>query len=173
MKKTLILVAVAAAVAIAPALAFPPGPKGGPHRGPGGPMLGPHALPMLAQALGLSDAQREQIQSILEQNAASGPDQLVVERLQGLRDELHSLWQAPEPNRQAILEKMAEMDAVRDSLRDARRERRVDTRLAILEVLTPEQRAELSDLREEMRENRGHRRGGRAAGPCGRRHGGR
>ena len=43
MKKTLTLALVIAALAVAPALAYPPG---GPHRGPGGPMMGPHALPV-------------------------------------------------------------------------------------------------------------------------------
>ena len=88
--------------------------------------------------------------------------------MQSLRQELHALWQAETPDREAILAKMEEMDAMRDSLRDARRQQRVDVRLSVLQVLTPEQREKWVELRQEMRSERPGRFGGGRGGPHGR-----
>jgi Spy/CpxP family protein refolding chaperone len=165
MKKTLTLALVITAMTIAPALAAPPC---GPHRGHGGPLMGPHALPVLAEALDLSEAQRQQIETIVEENAPELPAEDLRQQMQSLRQELHALWQAESPDRNAILAKMSEMDAVRDGLRDARRRQRVDVRLSVLEVLTPEQRGKWLELRQEMRSERPGRLGAGRGGRHGR-----
>lgn len=53
--------------------------------------------------------------------------------------ELRRLWSAPKPDRQAIQKTQAEMDQIRKQIRDARTE----YHLAMLELLTPEQREKL------------------------------
>jgi Spy/CpxP family protein refolding chaperone len=172
MKKLVTITAIMAALALAgAALAAPPGagPRhGGPHHGPGMHMFHPGALPVLAEALELTEDQQATIESLFEEMRPQPPGPEVRERMQSLREQMHELWQAESPDRGAILAKMAEMDALRAELRAERRNQRISLRLAVLDVLTPEQRAELTELREEMRERRqrgpGRRGPGRA--PC-------
>lgn len=125
-----------------------PGCMGG---GPGGGM-GPGFGPRAAQELGLSAEQRkqgEELKAKLEAQIAP-----VRAQLDAKRGELQALWSAANPDRRAILAKQVEMDSLRDGLRTAH----VDFRLAMMKLLTPEQRAKAA----------AHRGGpGRGQGPHG------
>lgn len=172
MKKSLVALTVLALLATAtalPALAFPPGHQGPRHggscHGPG--LLNPRALPMMSEVLDLTDDQRSRIEGIFEEFRPAAPDEAFRAEMQALHAELKTLWTAEAPDRDAILAKLAEIDARQDVKRAERRERHVDMQLAVSAVLTPEQRAKLADLREQMKPDgpRGKgRRGGR--GPC-------
>lgn len=122
-------------------------------RGPGGPgMLGPRAV----QALGLDDAQQQQLRALrVEMREDLAP---VHEDLQELRGQMQQLWSAASPDRAAILALGTQMDALQGVIRD----RQTELRIAVLEVLTAEQRAQLAAL-GEARRSRGHE-GRRGAG---------
>jgi len=59
------------------------------------------------------------------------------------RAELKSLWSAKKPDRGAILAKHAQMNLLRQKLREVR----VDHRLAVMKLLTAEQRAKFATFR--------------------------
>ncbi|HUU03943.1 MAG TPA: Spy/CpxP family protein refolding chaperone [Myxococcota bacterium] len=80
--------------------------------------------------------------------------------LDAKRAELQSLWSAERPDRGAILAKQAEMDLLRQKLRTSR----VDHRLAVMELLTAEQRAKFATFRGKG--FGGDCKGG-CMGPCG------
>jgi len=104
------------------------------------------------EQLDLDDEQAETIDALkdsYQQQAEPLRDAVAVQR-----DELRALWQADQPDREAILAKMDEMEANKDALRVMK----VDFKLDMLSVLTPEQRTELDELRSERRERRSERR---------------
>ena len=80
-------------------------------------------------------------------------------RLGQLRAEMRELWQADKPSQQAIMAKHAEMDTYRPKIRA----RKVELRLDALNVLTPDQRAKLKQLKAKRGNKRG-KRGGRGGG---------
>jgi Spy/CpxP family protein refolding chaperone len=80
--------------------------------------------------------------------------------LDAKRGELQSLWSAERPDRGAILAKQAEMDLLRQKLRTSR----VDQRLAVMEILTTEQRAKFKAIRGK---GFGGKCMGGCMGPCG------
>jgi Spy/CpxP family protein refolding chaperone len=111
---------------------------------------------MMAE-LDLSTAQQEQIaalRSTMEEQTAQ-----TREALDEKRSEMHALWSAETPDRDAILAKQVEMDELRRELRTAH----IDFRLAVRALLTPEQRAKLDATRGRGRGGR-HGRGGRGPG---------
>lgn len=135
--------ALAAALTAIPAFA---GGGRGHRRGPG------FGLKLLEKVDATAE-QRAQIEALKdEMRQELAP---VREAMQAKREEMRALWSAETPDRDAILAKHAEMDEVRSALRA----RRVEFRLAVQQILTPEQRARLAELRPE----RGHR-GGRGFG---------
>jgi Spy/CpxP family protein refolding chaperone len=106
---------------------------------PGPGARAPATAPAPRQALpavpNLTAKQREQIQAL---RVATYDKVAPLQRdLMVKRGELRALWAAPQPNREAILKKQAEMDGVRQKIREAH----VEQHLAMLKVLTPEQRA--------------------------------
>jgi protein CpxP len=155
--RTLLTIA-AAAIVIGTTLsagAQPPagrGPGQGPGRGgPGGP------LPVLRQ-LNLTDAQREQIRTLMDTERASrtdGQTQTPVRTLVGLRRSLQAAIFADTPD-------TARIDQLRASIAEAEAAAlaaRVDLEMKIAQILTPEQRAQLRELSA-----RGPGRGPRARG---------
>lgn len=84
--------------------------------------------------------------------------------------ELRQLWQAKRPNRQAILGKHREIDAIHAKVREAR----VDFRLGALGVLDAKQRGQLQTILDERRRGwgGGPGKGGRGRGKRGRGPGG-
>jgi Spy/CpxP family protein refolding chaperone len=119
---------IATAVTI-PVIAQPPQGRGGPG-GPGGPLL---------RGLTLSDAQREQIRSIGDQQRAQAnpPQQKVAE----LRKQLQLAILADSPDPQKIEELKTSIAAAAAEALTAR----IDVESRIVQVLTPEQRAQARD----------------------------
>jgi Spy/CpxP family protein refolding chaperone len=124
-----------------PVLAQTPGQRmGGPGRGgrggPGGPGAG--IMPLLQQ-LGLSDQQREQVRSLMEDNrppAGSG------QQLHDAELQLHEAIFGDTPNPQAI-------DAAKTTLNAdhaAELEHQIDMLAKIAQILTPDQRQQLLKL---------------------------
>jgi Spy/CpxP family protein refolding chaperone len=112
------------------------GGRGGPG-GPGGPM---GVFPGLGQ-VGLSDAQREQIRSIIEQErqtTAGGPGEKVRQAEQAL----HAALLADAPDQQAIEAAKGAAKAAHAAELDAR----VELMAKIAGVLTPAQRQQLATL---------------------------
>ncbi len=118
--------------------------------------------PRMAEELGLTDEQTEAIQAIRDDfREQMGPTRETVSEI---RAELRELWSADEPDKKAILAKMDEMQAEKHAMAIAR----VDARLQVLDVLTPEQKAEMQAIRTERREQRAERRSQRRSrrGDC-------
>jgi Spy/CpxP family protein refolding chaperone len=150
-KKALIACGFAlAALAVLPATsALARGPHGPGGRGFGGPGFGP----LMIEVLDLTEEQQARIDALRE--STFGERDAMREQAAQLHQELRALWAADEPDREAILAKMAEMDGQRQQ----QRVKMVDFRLAVREILTPEQRQKLSELQAKAP---GH---GRQAGP--------
>jgi protein CpxP len=140
-------------VALAQGFGGPPG-FGGPDedRGPGLPFL-EHMLPRLAEELDLTDAQQGQIQAILDEETPA---------IESMREQLRNAHQAfreshpPGEFDEAAVRAFAESQSpthVELMVAEARTKSRVHN------VLTPEQRAQL----QQMRDRRGPR--GRHGGP--------
>ncbi len=105
------------------------GMRGRGMRGPG--MKGAR----MAKRLGLDDKQQAEMKNIRGAKFATvTPLKL---QLVGKRVEMKELWKAERPNRAAILAKQGEIIALRAQIQEAN----VDFRLALMQVLTPEQRA--------------------------------
>lgn len=131
---TTVTALLVAAVVLVPVSAQgrPEGRQGG-GRGQG---VGPGPGMRMLQRLKLTDAQRDQVRAIFEQQRQSGeaPAKKVVE----LQRELHTAIFADSPDRSKI-------DQLRAALAEAEAAAlaaRVETELKIAEVLTPEQRAQ-------------------------------
>ncbi|MGI5862047.1 MAG: Spy/CpxP family protein refolding chaperone [Myxococcales bacterium] len=131
------------------------------------------AIPFAAQAKGhgkghwgrglasldLQPEQRERIKAMRAEMAERAAP--VREMVKAKKAELRTLWMADAPDRNAILAKQEEILRLRRELRVAR----VDHRLALLQVLTPEQRAELIKRMEDGPKQRRHGKHGRGFGP--------
>jgi Spy/CpxP family protein refolding chaperone len=125
------------------------GPDG--RRGGKG-MRGIGISPRMAEALELSEEQVEAVDAIkaafLEQTSEAR------ETTRELRTTMRELWSADEPDKAAILAVMDEMQAEKHATAVAR----VEAKLAVLDVLTPDQKAEMTAIRAERREQRSERR---------------
>ena len=113
----------------------------------------------MCQQLGLTPEQQKKVDELRQaMKTKAGP---VRDQLRTKRSELQALWQAPSPDRAAIVAKMRELSALRDQMTEAQ----VDFRLGMSSVLTPEQRAKM----KEMHGKRGQGKQGRRGGQGGRR----
>jgi Spy/CpxP family protein refolding chaperone len=129
----LVLVAAAIATVSAQAQAQGPGRRG---MGPGG--FGPGPLPMLGR-LDLTDAQRDQIKSILSEKSGQTDRQT----LGNLERDLNAAIMADQPD----LSKIEQLKASIAEAQTAALNDRVDLQLRIAQqVLTPEQRQKARDL---------------------------
>jgi protein CpxP len=109
-----------------------------PQRGFGAGRGGPGPFPMLQQ-LNLTDAQREQIHSIMEERR---PDQAAGRKVGDLQHQLTTAIFADTPDTAQIEQlKAAITEAEATALAQ-----RIDTELRIAQVLTPEQRQKARDL---------------------------
>jgi Spy/CpxP family protein refolding chaperone len=92
------------------------------------------------EGLDLTEAQSKRLAELRAAHAES----IAATRaeLDARRVELRDLWSTERPDRKAILAKQAEMDLLRQKLREVR----MDHRLAVQEILTTDQRAQLSTL---------------------------
>ena len=101
--------------------------------------------------LNLTDAQKTQIQSIMQANK---PDQAV-------RDEMKTLFEA---KRSGTL--TADQQARIATLREQAKAKRQSVHQQIMAVLTPEQKAQLEQKKQEMKQRREERRQQRQAAPA-------
>ncbi len=117
-----------------------------PHRGGHhGPSPGSF-LEENADRLGFDEATRKAIHEIVEASRESAED--LGKELRDGRRELHELLSEGEPNEKKVM-KQAD---IMGELETERHKHRLSTMIKIRALLTPEQRAELSRLREESRE---------------------
>jgi periplasmic protein CpxP/Spy len=133
--KTAAAVLLAACVAL-PVMAQPPQGRGGRGFGPGGPG-GPGPFPMMRE-LNLTDAQREQIRAITQQERSAGSPQA---KLGPLQKELQLAVLADTPDPQKIEQLKAAVAAATAEALSAR----VEMETQIAQILTPEQRAQARD----------------------------
>ena len=135
-------------------------PSGGPG-GPGGPPGG-HGPGRLidehADELGLDEETREAIQRIVDDSRQDAEG--FREELHALHDAMRTLLSQDEPDEAAVMQQAETIGKVETEMH----KHRLSTLLAIRALLTPEQRAELTRIREEMR-GEGRGRGGPRRGP--------
>jgi Spy/CpxP family protein refolding chaperone len=120
-----------------------------------------------ADRLGVDADTRAAIQQIVDASAADG-ERLRAEH-EAAREKLHGLLEAEEPDRDAV---MAQIDTL-GAIHVAERKHRMDTMLRIRALLTPEQRREMVEIRDEFKQRRGdwkswkkHRGGGPGSYEC-------
>jgi protein CpxP len=141
---------LAAAVAI-PVIAQPTQGRSGPGGGRGG------GFPIFRE-LNLTDAQREQIRTIVqaERGDASSPQS----KLADLNKQLHLAILADTPDTQKVEELKASIAAASAEALTAR----IDVQTRIAQVLTPEQREQARAALAKAQTARGPRKAGRALG---------
>jgi len=139
----LVATLVLAALLAPAALAEPPGPPGGHgRRGPG------HFVEKYAAQLDLDPETRAVIESIVTSSRSEG--EKLDEELRAAHRRMRELLSADEPDEEAV---MAQVDAI-GALEVESHKSRLRAMLAIRALLTPEQRSELVQIREERRRER-------------------
>ena len=123
-------------------------------RGPGGRFMGggPHGLLPGLRALELTDAQREAVRDIAEQNRGEGS--AMAEQLRAAQAALNEAVMDDVVNESTIRARAADVA----TLSADAAVRRAHVNAQIWQVLTPDQRAELRQLQAETQERRGERR---------------
>ncbi|PZD74345.1 hypothetical protein C1752_01414 [Acaryochloris thomasi RCC1774] len=101
----------------------------------------------LFEQLDLSDAQKTEIQNIRQQARENGPGR---EEARAAREKMRELFASD-----ASSDELRTQYQDSQSLRQELREQRFETKLKIREVLTPEQRTKLAELKPERRRHRG------------------
>lgn len=147
MKRTHVIAGVIAAAALLiGTVAAARGPHGG---GMDGRMNG-----RMMQALDLSADQTQQVTALRQQMQATVKP--LRDDMKALHEQMRELWKAAAPDRAAILQLHAEIDAVRAKIQVTH----IDFRLAVHAILTPAQRTKAA----EQMDKKGSRRGGRGLG---------
>ena len=101
--------------------------------------------PRMAEKLGLTSAQQTQLAGLKSNlKAEIAPVKAVI---QAKHAELKALWSAPAKDRNAILAKEVEIDQQKGIIRTAM----VDFRIAFSDLLTPQQKAQLAEMRANHR----------------------
>ncbi len=131
--------------AAVPATAGPHGALGGPHAGMG--MGHPEKiLDFHAESLGLDDETRDALRAVVETSHEDA--EVLHEAMAAERDRLHELMEAEEVDRDAVMEQVERMGALKTELR----KHRIGVMLDIRDMLTPEQREALAERREAFKE---------------------
>lgn len=117
------------------------------HRGRHGKFAGKR-LDKMAQELGLDATTKAQIKQLKLQSRTEA--KVVRQKLRTQRQQLRALMQADSPNEAAVLAQVAEMNKLKLQLRTLR----IKSKLAMLQLLTPEQRTKLKQLRAKRRAER-------------------
>ncbi len=145
MKRFSFLSIAATALCVSMALAQPSAPPAHEPDFEGGPAFEefdrPQMQQLLGEKLGLSAAQKEQIQKITLETRKKNIE--VEAKSKIARIELHELMDADAPEQKKIDAKIAELSQTHEAMLRSR----VETMLAIKKILTPEQRAKLKELR--------------------------
>lgn len=140
-------VASAAVLVAGLALALPGQAEPGEgHHGWGGPggWIERHA-----EELGLDEATLTEIKQILD--TSRGQAEAIYEEHRAAREAMHQLLDQDEPDRDAVMKQAEVMGEI-----DVRKHKhRLATMLEIRSKLTPEQRAKLDELKDEMHEHHG------------------
>lgn len=143
------------------AVAQPPWARGGQGGGPGG----GNVEDRFARLLSLTDAQKTQIKNLREQaQTASKP---YFEQIKPITEQMHKLIEAPafdEAAARALAQKMSQLQTEIHLIQ-------AKTEAAIYQLLTPEQKAKLVELRKAMEDGQGgppDGGGGGRRGPFGR-----
>jgi protein CpxP len=132
----------------------PDGPGRGFGRGPGGPG-GPMGPLGLIHRLELSDAQREQVKSLMDSRRNEG--KAVADRARSAHEALQAAVSADTFDEGAIRARGAEVAIADADMAVAQGRLYAD----VLQILTPEQRTQLKTLEAKMKERRGERQGRR------------
>ena len=152
-RRTIAVAALVAALGTIPMLAQGPGGRGGfgadgqgRGRGPGGPggrggPGGPNLIAM-AQRLDLSDAQREQLRTIMEEQRQQGDPGAALREAE---QKLHAAVLADAPNAGTI----ETLKAALNSAHTAELDHRVATMQRVAQILTAAQRQQLLQLRPQ------------------------
>lgn len=115
-----------------------------------------------AQRLNLDEAQRSQAQALRQEMHQSTAQ--LREQMHQLRDQMRELRRSGQGDSQAMSALRTQAEPVETALREAR----VDFRLALHQILTPEQRAQLAEMGPRgPRGHRGHHGRGGRGGPRG------
>ena len=112
----------------------------------------------LCENLDLTAEQQAKVENLREE--AKSETTALSQKLDELRKEMHWLWNAENPNEDAIMTKIEEMSAVKLELKKISAELRLD----INALLTPEQKVKAVELREQRRERRTDMKGKRGRG---------
>ena len=155
-KKTVITTLILVATVAFAGTAFAQGPGRGHGRGRG------HGMMRHLEQLGLSAEQNTQVQELRQQFQAQVAP--LREQMRTERRAMRELWQSDSPDRAAILAQHNVIAEIHEQMAVAR----IDFRLAVLQILTPEQKSQLQEMRSNgprhgrgFRGGRGHGRGGR------------
>jgi Spy/CpxP family protein refolding chaperone len=140
LRTTLAAAAVAAAGLLLALAAEARPPHAGGRGGPGGMFLERHA-----EQLGLEPAQREAIQGLMDSSREAGEP--LREQVHELRRGIHELLMSDEPDVEAVMARADALGAAETELHKLR----LSTMMGIHAVLTPEQRAQMRELRGELR----------------------
>jgi Spy/CpxP family protein refolding chaperone len=129
-----------------------PGGRDGPGDHEAGRLIDEHA-----DELGLDEETREAIQQIVDDSRKEGRG--FHRELRGLHDAMRELLSQDEPDEAAVMQQAERIGKLETEMH----KHRLSTILAVRALLTPEQRAELTRIRREMRREEGDR-GGRRRG---------
>lgn len=155
-----VLMAIGAAAAVYASTQntnLPSRPFMGGRMGPGGPRMGPFGpLGMIASQLGLSDAQTDQIKTIVQSHASEWKD--LGDRARAAHQALSAAELADPVSDAAIRAASADLAAVEAEMAVAR----AHVRTEVFQVLTPEQQAKAKEL---LAQGPPHRDGMRQRGP--------
>jgi protein CpxP len=121
-----------------------PGGQGGPGRfgGPGGPM---GMLPMLGRAIGLTDAQKDQIKAIAESHKDDW--KALADRARTAHGALNDAVMADTVDEALIRQKSAEVAAVDADMAVARARAKAE----VFQILTADQKTQLKTMQAEMK----------------------
>ena len=143
-RRIVITSALALSLATLPLLAQGPGQGRGRMAGPGGP--GPGILPGLQQ-LNLTEAQREQVRTVMEGQRDADPGKAIRTAEQALRAAIF-----------ASTQDLAAISAAKNALlaaQAAELDHRIELQGKIAQILTPEQRQQLQNLQPPGPRGRG------------------
>ncbi len=154
MKRTHLVTAVVSLMVFAFALNVEAGSRRG-HRGhkDKGEMMA-----RLCDNLDLTDDQQAKVEKLTVETKSE--TKALRQKLREMRKEMHWLWNAENPNEDAIMTNIEEMSAVKLELKKIGAELRLD----IYALLTPEQKAKAVELKEQHRERRKGMKGKRGRG---------
>ena len=144
MKRTLMISTLFGLMTILGAGAAQAGPGHGRHghgkHGHG--KFGGMMCPKMIESLGLNAKQQAEIKQLKAEMKEDTKG--IHDQLKNMREQLHALWNADQPDEAAILELQRKMDPLRSQLR----ERRTEFRLDMMRVLTAEQRKQFKSMKK-------------------------